>query len=326
MCSFAASGSTTFRRKCVLSAAVHGLCTPSTWALYSEYMAFVLSVHGLCTGSVRFPQLCFFRFLALSDKINDGCNALYHSGMPFALASVCSMGDSFSFKQFTVRQDRTAMKVGTDGVLLGAWARGGQRVLDVGCGTGVVALMMAQRFPEAEVTGIDIDRDASEQARQNACESPFAERVKVFNESLQSFGKEHCCKFDSIVCNPPFFARSLGSPDRQRSLARHDSSLPLSDLFRYAARLLTAEGEMSLVLPFDRLADARAEAVFAGLYEVRLCRVSTVEGKAPKRVLVAFGKAPVESVEQQDVTMMTSERKRSQWLSELTRDFYLDEK
>ena len=132
------------------------------------------------------------------------------------------MNDSFSFKQFTINQDRTAMKVGTDGVLLGAWARGGQRILDVGCGTGLISLMMAQRFEWAEVTGIDIDFDASEQASDNVRNSPFAGRVKIFNESLQSFGNKYVGNFDSIVCNPPFFTCSLTSPDEQRTKARHD--------------------------------------------------------------------------------------------------------
>ena len=236
------------------------------------------------------------------------------------------MNDSFSFKQFTIRQDRTAMKVGTDGVLLGAWARGGQRILDVGCGTGLIALMMAQRFHEAEVTGIDIDFDASEQAADNAKNTPFAKRVKIFNESVQSFGNEHIDSFDSIVCNPPFFTRSLTSPDEHRSTARHDSSLPLSMLLRCAARMLTDDGELSLIIPADRLADARAESVFSGLYESRVCSVRTVEGKPPKRMLVAYKKAKVERVEQTDETMTTADGKRSRWLSALTRDFYLDEK
>ena len=236
------------------------------------------------------------------------------------------MNDCFSFKQFTINQDRTAMKVGTDGVLLGAWARGGQRILDVGCGTGLISLMMAQRFEWAEVTGIDIDFDASEQASDNVRNSPFANRVKIFNQSLQSFGNKYVGNFDSIVCNPPFFACSLTSPDEQRTKARHDLSLPLQVLFKYAAEMLSGDGELSLIIPADRLNDVLSEAVFSGLYESRICRVRTVEHKTPKRVLVAFAKTHAEKVEQTEETMMTADGKRSLWLTALTRDFYLDVK
>ena len=125
----------------------------------------------------------------------------------------------FQFKQFTIHQELCAMKVGTDGVLLGAWTQGGQRILDAGTGTGVIALMMAQRYSEALVTAIDIDEGAVRQAQQNVALSPFAERVEVLRKSLQEFGgidgsngsngQDGFCGYDAIVSNPPFFIDSL---------------------------------------------------------------------------------------------------------------------
>ena len=129
----------------------------------------------------------------------------------------------FAFRQFTIHQERCAMKVGTDGTLLGAWAHGGQRILDVGTGTGLIALMMAQKNVDARVTGIDIDESAVEQARQNVAASPFANRVEIRHEDLAMTTGE----YDAIVCNPPYFAQSLHCPDD--SPPRHYTDLCTAD-------------------------------------------------------------------------------------------------
>lgn len=164
---------------------------------------------------------------------------------------------NFRFKQFEIEQDRCAMKVGTDGVLLGAWAQGGRRILDIGSGTGLISLMMAQRFPEAEVVGIDMDADACGQARENVMASPFRDRVEIECCRLQDFGGAGVSKtaealetaeglkadgvFDAIVSNPPFFVDSLKNPDSKRTMARHTDSLPFRDLFAGVKRLLSDE-------------------------------------------------------------------------------------
>jgi len=231
--------------------------------------------------------------------------------------------DSFSFKQFTIQQDKTAMKVGTDGVLLGAWAQGGKSILDVGCGTGVISLIMAQRFPHAEIVGIDIEKSACEQAFENVKNSLFASRIKIFNKTLQSFGKEGDLFFDTIVCNPPFFVNSLVSPDEQRSTARHANTLTLSDVFRGAARLLKKDGNLSLVLPFDQLRKARDEAAIFGLFECRCCIVRTTPKKTPKRVLVAFSKNKPTEVEMCEECLLSQDGTRSSWYQRLTEDFYI---
>ena len=118
-------------------------------------------------------------------------------------------GRGFTFKQFDVQHDRCAMKVGTDGVLLGAWAEGGLRILDIGTGTGLIALMMAQRYGEATITGVDIDHEAAMQARDNVSRTPFANRISIIESPVQNLTADTHGKFDAIVCNPPFFNDSL---------------------------------------------------------------------------------------------------------------------
>ena len=204
------------------------------------------------------------------------------------------------------------MKVGTDGVLLGAWAHGGSCILDIGTGTGVIALMMAQRFPDAQVTAVDIDGGAVLQAQQNITASPFADRMRALQERVQ----DHQGAYDAVVCNPPFFIGSMQAPDRQRNVARHTTMLTYTELMQAAWRLMDADGELSVIVPFDyrqRMAD---EATFVGFFPSRVCAVSTSERKPAKRYLLAFRKHPC-LCEQQHLTI-GSDAYRA-----LTGDFYL---
>ena len=164
----------------------------------------------------------------------------------------------FKFKQFEIHQDRCAMKVGTDGVLLGAWAPGGKHILDVGSGTGLISLMMAQRFPEAQVLGIDMDGEACEEAAENVAASPFADRVEIECCRLQDYHSAE--SFDAIVSNPPFFLNSLKNPDSKRTMARHTDSLPFRDLFRGAKMLLSDDGVFSVIVPSEVLEVVVSEA------------------------------------------------------------------
>lgn len=247
--------------------------------------------------------------------------------------------DYFRFKQFTVRQNRCAMKVGTDGTLLGAWARmpvpasphagTGQHILDVGTGTGLIALMMAQRFPHGTVTGIDIDNDAATQAEENVLASPFATRINIEHRSLQCL-YDHACPagtleesahirkmFSAIVCNPPYFTDSLECPDKQRSMARHASSLSYDELMHHSSGLLDPAGELSVIVPFDNMYKMNSAAAIAGLHTKRICTVKTTACKPPKRVLMAFGR-------HQDGTTETSELViGSDGYNSMLCDFYL---
>lgn len=245
----------------------------------------------------------------------------------------------FTFKQFEIQQDRCAMKVGTDGVLLGAWAEGGQRILDIGSGTGLISLMMAQRFPEAQVWGIDIDPDACMQARENVAASPFADRVGIACCALQNLSEEHLVRgseelmemkegegnlFDAIVSNPPFFVNGLKNPDSKRAMARHSDSLPFPVLMRGVKRWLSDEGVFSAIVPADVLESFVSEAYCSGLSLVRQCGVKTVERKQPKRYLVAFSKRRTGMLDKCTEIMTDSEGNRSEWYAKITEEFYLE--
>ena len=205
------------------------------------------------------------------------------------------MKHSFTFKQFAICQDRCAMKVGTDGVLLGAWARVEhcRRILDMGTGTGLVALMTAQRS-NATIVAIDLDADAVEQAKENVTASPWADRIQVFEADARDLYSSEFrilyseFLFDAILCNPPFFENSLKSPDAARTMARHTDTLSFDELARSAARLLTSEGELSVVIPYDRAHDMTVSAACHGLFATRQTVVVPVEGGKPKRMLMAF--------------------------------------
>ena len=245
----------------------------------------------------------------------------------------------FTFKQFEIQQDRCAMKVGTDGVLLGAWAEGGQRILDIGSGTGLISLMMAQRFPEAQVWGIDIDPDACMQARENVAASPFADRVGIACCALQNLSEEHLVRgseelmemkegegnlFDAIVSNPPFFVNGLKNPDSKRAMARHSDSLPFSVLMKGVKRWLSDEGVFSAIVPADVLESFVSEAYCSGLSLVRQCGVKTVERKQPKRYLVAFSKRRTGMLDKCTEIMTDSDGNRSEWYAKITEEFYLE--
>ena len=227
----------------------------------------------------------------------------------------------FSFRQFSISQDRCAMKVGTDGVLLGAWAPGGQRILDVGTGTSLIALMMAQRFPTSHVVGIDVDDEACLQAVENVENSPFSDRVKIVKSSLQEFLVEE--SFDAIVSNPPYFVNSLKNPDARRTLARHTDSLSFDDLFYGVGRLLSEYGVFSIIIPTDALEQMLLNACHYGFYVSRQVAVKTVERKLPKRYLLSFRRQPTECVVEEIKVMTDSEGSRSTWFDALTREFYL---
>lgn len=205
------------------------------------------------------------------------------------------MKQSFTFKQFTISQDRCAMKVGTDGVLLGAWARiaRSRHILDIGTGTGLVALMAAQRS-KADIVAIDLDAEAVVQAAENVAASPWAERIQVFEADARELANSEFIAsnpellFDAILCNPPFFENSLKSPDAARSMARHTDTLSFDELACNAAHLLAPKGELSVVIPYDRAHDMTVSAACQGLFATRQTIVVPVQGGKPKRILMAF--------------------------------------
>lgn len=228
----------------------------------------------------------------------------------------------FSFKQFTIRHDRCAMKVGTDGVLLGAWTdiRQARHILDIGTGTGLIALMLAQRQSEATVTAIDIDAEAVSQAQENIQESPWKERVTAVWQDIKRYRPQTL--FDTIVSNPPYFIDSLKCPDNQRNTARHTDTLDMHALLYQVSQLLTTDGHFSIVLPFEQTDALVKTAERVGLYPSRHTAVITRPGLAPKRTLMEFARKK-EAFQTDELVIELERHIYSEEYIALTKDFYL---
>lgn len=233
------------------------------------------------------------------------------------------MKNSFAFRQFVVAHDRCAMKVGTDGVLLGAWAgvTDAARILDVGCGSGLIALMAAQRSPRSRVWGIDVDEPSLSQALENVRHSPFASRVQLSLHDVRSYAPGF--QFDHVLCNPPFYTEDTLPPDAARMRARHTAGLTLESLLAQVDRLLCADGLFSLILPSATGDVFLAHALSCGWYVVRSCRVHTVAHKPPKRVLFTLSRTPAASSLQEELVLQDKDGKRTTAYSALCADFYL---
>lgn len=229
----------------------------------------------------------------------------------------------FQFKQFMVWHDKCAMKVGTDGVLLGAWTsvQDAHRILDIGTGTGLVALMLAQRsLPDARIVALEINESATEQALENVTRSPWKDRISVLQKDFKLY--QSLDKFDVIVSNPPYFIDSLGCPDQQRNAARHNDSLTYETLLQGVAKLLSKKGAFTIVIPADVAEQVKDIAVTYNLHAARQLNVITKPGGSPKRILIAF------SFDKKDcfVEELLTELARHQYSEEyriLIRDYYL---
>lgn len=230
--------------------------------------------------------------------------------------------ESFLFRQFTVHHDRCAMKVGTDGVLLGAWAPlpADGNVLDIGCGSGLISMMSAQRSEGCHVTGIDIDPPSVEQARENVEGSPFAGRIDILLQDVLSY--ETTLRFRAILCNPPFYTEDTLPPDLARQTARNASVLPFARLAQKASSLLTEDGFFSVVLPYVAMQDFVLCCMQNGLTLCRRMNVRTTERKQAKRVLLSFCKPKDCKVKDEEIVLMDG-ASRSEAYQRLTRDFYL---
>lgn len=203
----------------------------------------------------------------------------------------------FRFKKFELSNERAAMKLGTDSVLLGACVDvdGVKSVLDVGTGTGVIALMIAQRTEgelQPQIDAIDIDLPSAEEAKENFENSPWADRLRVFHSALQDYPLK---EYELIVSNPPYFDNSLLNPDSRKSGARHTFSLSYIDILEYASEALSAEGRLALILPAEVEKNLIRVAASHSLFPLSILRVRTVERKAPKRIVIEFSRIKLES-------------------------------
>ena len=233
--------------------------------------------------------------------------------------------NSFQFKQFTVIQEKSPMKVGTDGVLLGAWVniKNVRKILDIGTGTGVIALIMAQRS-KAEITGIEIEKNAAGEAGANVKNSIWNDRIKIYNISFQEYAQNSNNLFDLIICNPPFFIESKKSSNPGLSIAKHNDLLSLNDLADMSVKLLEPAGRLAVILPVKEAGQFVEIVGLKNLYLYRATEVKPKNVKKPIRLLMEFSRNKKEpersylTIHNDDGSGFTKQYKN------LTKDFYIN--
>lgn len=227
----------------------------------------------------------------------------------------------FRFKQFALKQEKSAMKIGTDGVLLGAWANHPhpRKILDIGAGTGLVGMMLAQRFPQAEIIGIEIDSQAAQEAQENVAQSPFKARCEIVETSLQNYETQQ--KFDLIVSNPPFFESHLNEIS-SRFTARQQAHLTFEELLLHSKNLLAENGICAYIIPFDSNSKLIGLAEIFSLFPHKILQIRGNENAPIKRSLIAFGLSPIQT----EISELIIEKQRHIYTEDyinLTQDFYL---
>lgn len=232
----------------------------------------------------------------------------------------------FSFKQFSIEQDRCAMKIGTDGVLLGAWTpieNNTYSILDIGTGTGVIALMLAQRSTAEQIDALEIDEEAYEQSVDNFENSPWSDRLFCFHAALDEFVEDPEDKYDLIVSNPPFYTEDYYSKNEQRDLARFADAMPFEDLIEAADLLLSENGIFSVIIPFKEEEHFLALAKEYELYPLKITRVKGTPTTEIKRSLLALSRNKKPVVPVDELIIETSRHQYTPEYIELTKHFYL---
>ena len=232
----------------------------------------------------------------------------------------------FQFKQFAVQQDKCAMKIGTDSVLLGAWCpidNNPYSILDIGAGTGVLSLMLAQRSKAEQIDALEIDDDAYEQCQENFENSPWTDRLFCFHAGLDEFIDEPEEEYDLIISNPPFYSEDYKTNDEQRDLARLQDALPFEDLVEAADLLLSENGVFAVIIPFNeenRFIDLCAKAE---LFPVQVTRVKGSHNTPIVRSLLAFKRYELTVLTSNELVIEISRHQYTEEYIELTKDFYL---
>ena len=232
----------------------------------------------------------------------------------------------FQFKQFSLEQDRCAMKIGTDGVLLGAWTpieNNPFSILDIGAGTGVIALMLAQRSNAEQIDALEIDEEAYEQSVDNFENSPWSDRLFCFHAGLDEFVEEPEDEYDLIVSNPPFYTDDYKSDNEQRDLARFADAMPFEDLIEAADLLLSENGIFAVIIPFKEEENFLALAAAYELFPLKITRVKGTPTTEIKRSLLAFSRNEKNDFPIDDLIFETSRHQYTPEYIELTKDFYL---
>lgn len=231
----------------------------------------------------------------------------------------------FEFKQFTIQQDSCAMKIGTDAVLLGAWSsfdkeNGNCRILDIGTGTGILAIMAAQKNPTATVDAVEIDHEAFLQAKGNIGNSPWKDNIHIAECDVSDFSTAQ--KYDFIVSNPPYFEKSLKSPDAQRSVARHTDTLSFDKLASSIKRLLNDEGKAYIILPAEAEDSMCSAAINHNLYLSHKANIITKDGQKAKRVIIVL-RHNTSTYTEENITVRNSDGSYTEQYVKMTADFYV---
>ena len=232
----------------------------------------------------------------------------------------------FQFKQFSVKQNKTAMKVGTDGVLLGAWAPINHNpfsILDIGAGTGIIALMLAQRTHAEQIDALEIDEEAYEQAVGNFENSPWSDRLFCFHAGLDEFIDEPEDEYDLIVSNPPFYAENYKTQNEQRDLSRFQDAMPFEELIEAADLLLSENGIFAVIIPFKEEENFIALAKEWELYPLKITRVKGNLISPVKRSLLAFSRNQIPEIAIDELIIEIDRHVYTPEYIELTKDFYL---
>ncbi|MDG6894712.1 tRNA1(Val) (adenine(37)-N6)-methyltransferase [Volucribacter amazonae] len=234
----------------------------------------------------------------------------------------------FRFKQFFIRHDQCAMKVGTDGILLGAWASNAncQHILDLGTGSGLVAIMLAQRYPQAQITGVEYDTQATQQAKENAKACPWQHNIHIVGQSIEQFvasrqGSAVLTQFDLIVANPPYFAQGVACSSAQRELARYQQQSHFAWL-TMAQSCLGPQGKICFVLPVQAANLLKTQAKQTALYCIEQCDIITKMGKTPHRTLISFAQQ-ASPLRQDNLVIYDQNNQYTDKFKQLTQAFYL---
>ncbi len=232
----------------------------------------------------------------------------------------------FKFKQFSINQDKTAMKVGTDGVLLGAWTPTNHNpfsILDIGTGTGLIALMLAQRTAAEQIDALEIDEDAYEQAVDNFENAPWSDRLFCFHAGLDEFIEEPEDEYDLIVSNPPFYAEDYKTENEQRDLARFQEAMPFEELVEAADLLLSENGILAVIIPYKEESRFIALSEDFELFPIKITRVKGTPTSEIKRSLLAFSRHEIADILTDELVIETDRHLYTTEYISLTKDFYL---
>lgn len=232
----------------------------------------------------------------------------------------------FTFKKFAISQDKCAMKIGTDGVLLGAWTpilNNPYSILDIGTGTGLLSLMMAQRSNAEQIDGVEIDDEAHEQAVENFENSPWADRLFCYHADLESFAHEIDDEYDLVISNPPFYSEDYKSNDPQRDKARFQDSLPFELLIEVVEHFLSEKGIFSIIVPFKEEGNLMQLASEYNLYPIKVTRVRGNQHAEIKRSLIAFSREITLQIPLDELIIEVERHQYTPEFTELLQDFYL---